>query len=247
MKRLALFLLPLLAFTAHADDVSKVNGSVHIRAGESAEDVSSVNGSIHIDENATAKHVETVNGSIDIGSGSTVASVETVNGGIRLSDGAKAKEVTTVNGGLTLGENSRVAGSMSAVNGSIRLAKGAEVGGKLSNTNGKIELDGAHVAGLISTTNGGIDIGADSHADGGIHVEKNSNWFGSFSHNKPPLIVIGPNAIVKGTLKFDRPVLLLVSDRATVGEIEGAKAITFHGDEPSDADERAANDTVEKE
>jgi hypothetical protein len=45
---------------------------------------------------------------------------------------------------------------------------------------------------------------------------------------------------VKGTLKFDRPVMLLVSDRATVGKIEGAKPVTFKGDEPSDADERAA-------
>jgi hypothetical protein len=240
MTRLALWLLPLLALTAHADDLSKVNGSVHVRAGESVEDVSSVNGGIHIDDNATAKNVETVNGGIDIGSGSSVEKIETVNGGIRLGDGVKATEITTVNGGLNLGENSRVAHNMSAVNGSIQLAKGAEVGGELSNTNGKIEMDDAHVVGLIRTTNGGIEIGASSRVDGGIHVEKNSNWFGSSSHNKPPRIVIGPNAVVKGTLKFDRPVLLFVSDRATVGKIEGAKPVTFKGDQPTDAEERAA-------
>ncbi|HEU4601441.1 MAG TPA: hypothetical protein VFS24_05710 [Steroidobacteraceae bacterium] len=241
MKRLALLVLPLLAMTAHADDVSKVNGSVHVRAGESVEDVSSVNGGVHIDENATAKKVETVNGGIEVGSGSTVESIETVNGGIHLGAGVKAAEVTTVNGGLTLGENSRVAHDVSAVNGSIQLAKGAEVGGELSNTNGKIALDAAHVVGTITTTNGGIDIGANSRVDGGIHVEKpHTNWFGSSSHNKPPRIVIGPNAMVKGTLKFDRPVLLFVSDRATVGKIEGAKPIKFKGDQPSDADERAA-------
>lgn len=241
MKYLAFCLLSSFALVTHAGDFSKVNGSVHVRAGEVVEDVSSVNGSIHIDENATAKHVETVNGGIEIGKDSKVDSVETVNGGIRLGDGARATEVTTVNGGLSVGENGRIAKDMSAVNGSIQLGKGAEVGGELSNTNGKIAMDGAHVVGLISTTNGGIDIGANSRVDAGIHVEKNhSNWLGFSTHNKPPRIVIGPNAVVKGTLRFDQPVVLLVSDRATVGKIEGAKPITFKGDAPSDADERAA-------
>jgi hypothetical protein len=247
MNRLVLCLLPLFALAAHASDLSKVNGSVHVRAGDNVEDVSSVNGGIHIDENVTAKHVETVNGSIDIGSGSTVESVETVNGAIRLGDGAKATEITTTNGALTIGENSRVAKDLSAVNGSIQLGKGAEVGGELSNTNGKIAMQGAHVAGLITTTNGGIDIGANSRVDSGIHVEKNSNWFGFSSHNKPPRVVIGPNAVVKGTMKFERPVALLISDRASVGKIDGAKPVTFKGDQPSDADERAAIELAEKE
>jgi DUF4097 and DUF4098 domain-containing protein YvlB len=248
MNRFALWIIPLLTLTAHADDVSKVNGSVHVRAGQSVEDVSSVNGSIQIDENATARSVETVNGGIKVGSGSSVESLETVNGGIRIGDGAKAKEVTTVNGVLVCGENSHVAHDVSAVNGSIELAKGAEVGGDLSNTNGRITLEAAHVGGELATTNGSITVGANSRVDGGIHVEKtHSNWFSNNSNSKPPKIVIGPNAVVKGTLKFDRPVLLFVSDRASVGKIQGAKAITFKGDEPSDADERAAQVSVERD
>jgi DUF4097 and DUF4098 domain-containing protein YvlB len=246
MKRLALWLVPLLVCNVHADDFSKVNGSVHVRSGESAQDVSTVNGGIHIDSNATVEDVDTVNGGIDIGSNSTVGSIETVNGGIRLSEGVKAAEVTTVNGTLSLGENVQVARDVSAVNGAIELKRGAEVGGDLSITNGKIDLDAAHVNGKITTTNGSTNIGANSRVDGGIHVEKaRSGWFGN--HSRPPRLVIGPGAAVKGTLQFDRPVLLFISDRATVGKIVGAKPVMFKGDAPSSADERLAEEAVEKD
>jgi len=39
---------------------------------------------------------------------------------------------------------------------------------------------------------------------------------------KPPVIVIAPRTIIKGTLRFEREVKLYVSDQATVGPIEGA-------------------------
>jgi hypothetical protein len=127
------------------------------------------------------------------------------------------------------------------------LAKNAEVGGDLSYTIGRIELDAAHVFGSITTTNGSTNIGANSRVDGGIHVEKpRSGWF-SHDNSKPPRIVIGPGSAVKGTLQFDRPVMLLVSDRATVGKIVGAKPVMFKGDTPSSADERAAEEQLPKE
>jgi hypothetical protein len=46
--------------------------------------------------------------------------------------------------------------------------------------------------------------------------------------------VIGPGAAVKGTLRFKREVKLYVSDRATIGPVEGATAIKFTGDRPPD-------------
>jgi hypothetical protein len=37
---------------------------------------------------------------------------------------------------------------------------------------------------------------------------------------------------VKGTLRFERPVELYVSDRATIGPVEGATPVKFSGDRP---------------
>ena len=72
--------------------------------------------------------------------------------------------------------------------------------------------------------------GAGSRVEGGILVEKPSGWFNSSS--KPPRVVIGPNAVVQGTLDFRRDVELLVSESATVGTIKGATATRFSGATP---------------
>ena len=45
-------------------------------------------------------------------------------------------------------------------------------------------------------------------------------------------VVIGPGAVVKGTLKFQREVKLYVSDRATIGPVEGATVNKFSGEHP---------------
>ena len=44
--------------------------------------------------------------------------------------------------------------------------------------------------------------------------------------------MIGPGAVVKGTLKFKREVKLYVSDRATIGPVEGATVNKFTGEHP---------------
>jgi len=214
-----LAVVSLLALTATAlatdDEHSKVLGSVHIDAGEHTNDATTVNGSIEIGANAVVKHAETVNGSITVGEHSTVDSVKTVNGGVQLGAGA------------------RVASNVDTVNGHLSLGKGADVAGHLSNINGAIQLDAAHVGGGIETTNGGIDIGANSRVEGGILVNKSSDdsWF-HFSTPKPLRVVIGPGAVVKGSLRFEREVQLYVSDRATIGPVDGATVNKFSGDRP---------------
>jgi len=45
-------------------------------------------------------------------------------------------------------------------------------------------------------------------------------------------VVIGPGAVVKGTLSFQREVKLYVSDRATIGPVEGATVNKFSGEHP---------------
>jgi DUF4097 and DUF4098 domain-containing protein YvlB len=231
MKTLLLPLLVCLPLAAFGNSTSKVNGSVRVEAGQTAGDVSTVNGSISIEEGATAEDVDTVNGGITIESNATVQSAESVNGGISLGAQAKAGSLETVNGKLRLAEGAQVSGDVSAVNGSADLAKGADIHGRLSNVNGKMMITGAHVGGGLKTVNGDITVGANSRIEGGILVEKpNQSWFNSKQHI--PRIVIGPGAVVEGRLKFEHEVELLVSDRAKIGAVEGAKAETFSGDQP---------------
>ena len=236
MKTLYLALLACLPLAAAAGEgnVSKVNGSVRVEAGQSAGDVSTVNGSVTIEEGATAEDVNTVNGSITIESNATVQRVESVNGGVSLGSGSKASSLETVNGTLRLAERAQVSGNVSAVNGSSKLAKGADISGELANVNGKMDIDGAHVGRGLKTVNGDIEVGPESRIEGGILVEKpHPNW--SNRNRRLPRIVIGPGAVVEGRMRFEHEVQLLVSDRAKIGAVEGGKAITFSGDEPSSA------------
>lgn len=193
-------------------------------------DVDKVNGSIHIESDQQAGALSTVNGSIRVDGGGSATKVSTVNGGIELGDRATAESLETVNGGIDLGAGARVSGTVEAVNGGVRLGKGAEIVGHASNVNGRYVLDAAHIGGGIETVSGDIEIGADSRVEGGILVEKPHGW--SWGKQRNPRIVIGPHAIVEGTLDFRREVDLFVSDSAKVGEIKGAKPTKFSGDQP---------------
>ena len=54
----------------------------------------------------------------------------------------------------------------------------------------------------------------------------------ALDQQRPPHVVIGPHAVVQGTLEFRREVVLEVSDSAQIGPVKGATPITFHGDTP---------------
>jgi cytoskeletal protein CcmA (bactofilin family) len=194
------------------DSYNTINGSVHVIAGKPAAGVSTINGSIRIDTSAVADSVSTVNGSIDLGARATAKSVTSVNGSITLDEQAQTSEVKSVNGNLTINE-------------------GAEVNGALITVNGKIGVRAGHIVGRIRTEEGDISIVGSARVDGGILVEKPSNSGMSF-HSSDPTIIIGPGAEVQGELRFDHKVHLFVSDRATVGTVTGATAVTFSGDSP---------------
>ena len=193
-------------------------------------DVDKVNGSIHIESSQQAGNLSTVNGSIRVEDGASAAKVSTVNGGIELGERVIVDSAETVNGGIELGAGARINGAVDSVNGGVRLAKGAEVTGHASNVNGRFVLEAAHIGGGIETVSGDIEIGADSHVEGGIVVDKPHGW--SWGKQRNPRIVIGPRAVVQGTLEFRREVELYVSDSAKVGTITGAKAQSFSGDQP---------------
>ena len=196
---------------AAAAGISKVTGSIEIADGEHAEDLS------------------TVNGAIRVGTGAVVERAHTVNGSIELAPRASASELKTVNGSIEVQEAARVSGSVHTVNGRLNLEKGAEVSGDLANVNGRIHVAAAHVGGGIDTTNAGVDLD-NARIDGGIHLHKSEGF--SVERSEPPRIVIGPGSVVKGPLEFDRPVKLYVSDRATIGSVQGASAIKYSGDTP---------------
>lgn len=208
-----------LAGTAAArdgDDTTMVTGSITVGSGEHRGDLKTVNGSIHVGHGAVVANAHTVNGSITLESQATAAEAKTVNGSVQLDDGAK------------------ISGRIATVNGSLKLDRGAEVTDGLTNVNGAIRVVAAHVGGDITSVNGGMDIGPDARVDGGILVRKNHSSDDSDSNDRqePPRIVIGPGSVVKGTLRFEREVKLYVSDRATIGPVEGATPIKFSGDRP---------------
>jgi hypothetical protein len=196
-------------------ETSKVMGDIEVAAGEHTGDVSTVNGSIRIRENAV------------------VATAHTVNGSISLEPRASAAELKTVNGSIRLERGARVSGEVHSVNGELSLADGAEVGGALRNVNGAIRVAAARVGGGIDTVSGGIELGPDAQVDGGIHVHKDNSAWGWDSGNVPR-IVVGPGSRVGGTLNLERKVLLYVSDKATIGAIQGATVTKYSGERPPD-------------
>ncbi|HEY2677326.1 MAG TPA: hypothetical protein VGI65_10170 [Steroidobacteraceae bacterium] len=212
--RIIMAIVAIVALSAcdiDGDDSHKINGSVHVPAGKAPGDARTVNGAIRIDD------------------GATVNSAVTVNGSIHLGDHATATSLKTVNGSITLGAGAHDSGSAVSVNGDLTLAEGAEISGSLTNVNGRISLTAAHVAGGIRTANGDIRIMGASRVEGGIVVEK-SNSLGL--GEEEPVIVIGPGAAVQGELRFERPVKLYVSEKATIGTVTGATPVPFTGDTP---------------
>ena len=198
-----------------ASETSKVTGSIDIAAREHTGDLSTVNGSIRIGENAVVGHVHTV------------------NGGISLERHASATELTTVNGSIEMDEGVRISGNAHSVNGKLIVGKGGDVTGGLKNVNGLIRVAEAHVGGGIDTVTGDIELGPNAHVDGGVHVGKDTSnsWF-NFGSSSTPRVVVGPGSVVGGSLRFERPVALYVSDRATIGPVEGATAVRFSGSQP---------------
>ncbi|WP_233840593.1 hypothetical protein [Dyella sp. 2HG41-7] len=211
LTTLSLTLALILPLAATGQDISKINGTVSVNAGEHAGNVSAVNGSVSIGDRATVQEASTVNGAVELGSGAQANSLHTVNGSVSLDQGAK------------------VTGAVESTNGAVSLDQGAVVASNVTNVNGAIELKHAHVGGNIETVSGSIFVGEDSQVDGGIVVHETHGWNNT---NHPPHVVIGPHAVVRGTLDFRREVVLQVSDSAQIGPVKGATPVRFSGSQP---------------
>jgi len=204
------------------------NGDVTAGQG----DATTVNGSVRVPAGTHSGAVGTVNGAVTIGENASVTSAKVVNGPVELSANASAGSVKAVNGAIELGSGAKVTGEITSVNGAVTLASGADVTGQVTNVNGHISMTDAHVGGGLRTVTGDIDVKGSSRLEGGILVEKAVSSFFNTGSSHKPRIVIGPGAVVQGDLKFERDVDLYVSDKATIGPVQGAKAIAFSGDAP---------------
>lgn len=213
---------------AAAEDISRVNGGIEVAAGEQAGDLSTVNGGIRIGDRATFKDATTVNGGIRAGSRIQGGELTTVNGGIRLGAQAQVESLTTVNGKIEAAPGLRASDDVDSVSGSIFIDRGGRVDGDVSTVSGGIGLVGTEVTGSVQTVSGDVTIGVGSHVHGDLRVRKSSggNWI-RFGTSRTPRIVIGPDAVVGGTLQFDHEVRLYVHDTATTGAINGATPIPF--------------------
>ena len=226
-------------------DISKVNGSIRVTAEEPAGDVSTVNGSIHIEDGGRAEDVETVNGSISIGADAVVGSIETVNGRVSFGEARVQRRWTPSTDPLnSCGQD---AGQRTRRHGQWRRATRAErERGRRRNQRQRQDL--------ARSCAGRRRAAHDQWRHRGrrrlprrrrILVEKpNASWF--WRKQRVPQIVIGPGAVVEGTLKFEREVELYVSESAKIGAVEGAKPVMFSGDEPGRTADRAAEPQVEK-
>ncbi len=96
----------------------------------------------------------------------------------------------------------------------------------LFNVSGCMGLVGTTVGGGISTVRGDVTVGVGSHVKGGLRVEKPRGSF-NMKQQRPPRIVIGPDAVVEGALVFEHPVVLYVHKSAKTGPVTGATAKTF--------------------
>jgi len=217
MSRHLLLLLLIASPVAFAKppSIDKVNGAVRTDAGQMYDDLETVNGSIRVARAVQADEVSTVNGGVDVDDDAVLGTVETVNGGVDI-----ARNVT-------------VRGNIETVNGGIRLDAGTRVEGGLETVNGGMRMTQAVIERGLATVNGSIEVGQGSTVRGGILVEKpNTGWFNWANNSRPPRIVIGPNAVVDGELRFEREVELFVHDTAKIGPVTGATAQRYSGNAP---------------
>ena len=244
---LALLMLTAGAY-AGAPDISRINGTLRVDDGRSCGDASTVNGAILVGEHASIRSAHTVNGRIVLGANSVAESLGTVNGSISVGTGSHVNGgASTTNGAISIGSETHVSGALKAHNGSIVLGSSADISGQVSTINGGIRLFAAHVGEGIETVSGAIELGSHSKIEGGIWVRSSEGWaarscqagligkmirYLALGSCEPQLVVIGPDVVVQGTLRFDHPVRLYVNKSAQIGPVEGAQAIPFSGERP---------------
>ena len=186
------------------ENISRINSSIDVDAGDQVGDVSTINGKVRVSSDATAGAVETINGSITIQSGAVIASAETVNGGIRV------------------GRDVRIGSGLKTVNSGIHTEHGSTVADDIKTLNGAIKLRNTRVAGNLSTANGNVEVRDGSVVEGDVIIRGKRSWLSRtflFGDHHRPELKVDANSSILGDIHLYQEVELRISDEARVGEI----------------------------
>lgn len=225
-------LYPALLLSVVALAGCNVNKNIDVPANAHwSSGTSTINGVITVGAGAVVDGgLRTINGAIHLGAGAQTGDLTIVNGGIALADGAHAGKLEGVNTAVTLGKHALIGADIAIVNGDLRSAPGARIQGSAAVVNGDLALCGTVVSGGLSFVNGTVWLADSSSVQDDITAKQPQ---GSSGNNPPPVVVIGPHALVGGSIIFERPGQLYVSDSAVIHAVQGATAVKFSGNAPS--------------
>ncbi len=229
--RIPVILLPVLASLLTGCNVNKnidVPANAHWSSGSST-----INGEIDVGSGAVVDgSLRTINGRIYLDAGAQTGDLTSINGAISLAAGAHAGSLKTVNGGFTLGKNA-LAADLATVNGDIQAAAGSHITGDAENINGDVILCGMQLDGSLSFYNGSVLIADGSVVHGNVTAKKPTNNYQQNPKLIEPVVVITPHSTVDGSILFERPGKLYVSDSAIIHGVQGVSIVKFSGSAPA--------------
>lgn len=223
-------------------DITKsisIPANAHLDHGKST-----INGDVTIGDKAVVDgDLSTINGDVHAGIGSRTGKLTTVNGDITVDHDAQTGELTNVNGSIQLGHSVVANGNVTSVNGSIDTADGAQVHGDVTDVNGNIVLCNTQAGGSLRFVNGTLLVAANSQIKGDVTAKKPEFDSGNASDEQHiPVMVVGPHAVIGGTITFERPGKLFVSDSAVIHAVTGVTAQKFTGVAPAGVTLPSCND-----
>ena len=169
----------------------------------------------------TAGDVSTVNGAVRIGAGATVEEAARSTARSNSATGPGPARWTPSTAPSAWAADSQVTGEVSAVNGSI------QPGRRCRRRRQAGQRQRHHQARRRPRGRRHRDGGRRHHrrrqlACRGRHSGRQGARLVPLAATATPTIVIGPHAVVPGTLEFRREVVLKVSDSAQIGPVKGA-------------------------
>ena len=222
---LALPALTLLLAGCNVNKNITVPAHAHWSSGSST-----INGEISVGTGAVVDgSLRTINGRINVATGAQTGSLTGINGNITLAEGVHAGDLKAVNGDLVLGKDT-LTDNLATVNGDIHAAGGAHIGGTVRDVNGDIALCGAQVDGNLSFYHGTVLLTDDTVVQGNVTAKKPN---ATETSNHEPRLIVGPHTRVNGTITFERPGKLYVSDSAVIHGVTGVTAVKFPGVAPA--------------
>ncbi|HEU0096666.1 MAG TPA: hypothetical protein VFQ52_09435 [Rhizomicrobium sp.] len=203
--------------------INNISGDIQTQPGQTYGGLNSISGNIHVASHAEVRSAHTVSGNVTVDTGARAGDIATTSGHLKVADNARTGDLKSVSGNLALGRSVQVEGGLASVSGNIFADRGSKIDGGVVTVSGSIGLVQTEVNGDIVFVSGDVTVGVNSHVSGRITLKKPTYS----KPSRPPRVVIGPNAVVDGSLEFGLPVKLYVHSTAKIGAVTGASAIPF--------------------